>query len=164
MNPQGPADGKLQRSDVLIAITDDHPRIPKDGTIISRGYVYVMEVLRGVEHRRPELQSEIRHLYGQLPSMLAVLAASIGFCLVGVVLGVARPEDYLTRRASLTLLVFASYEIYVSLLSMSSLLASRKCIIYYLTLLGNPLQFALAYSFYYRFPQSVPHGRFLDRA
>src|SRR5579871_1599585 len=84
VNPQGPAGRKVQRGDVLLAITDDHPRIPKDGKITSRQYVYAMEVLRGVEHRRLELQSEIRRTDGRLPSMLGDLATSLGFCLVGL--------------------------------------------------------------------------------
>jgi hypothetical protein len=159
VNPQGPAAGKVQRGDVLLAITDDHPRLPKDGKITSRQHVYAMKVLRGGEHRRLELQSEIRRTPGRLPSMLGDLAASLGFCLAGLVLGIAKPQDRLTRRASLTLLVFASYEIGSSLFSVLTLLTFWECAVFYLTLLGNPLQFALAYSFYYRFPQSAPRGR-----
>jgi hypothetical protein len=36
VTPHGPAEGKLQVGDVLLAITGDHPLIPKDTSIAAR--------------------------------------------------------------------------------------------------------------------------------
>jgi eukaryotic-like serine/threonine-protein kinase len=104
--------------------------------------------------------SEVRRDNRSLLSMLALFAAGLGFYLVGLVLGLARPEDRLTQRASLMLLVFAGYQLYQSLNLVMAFFTSWELLGYAAVYLGFPVQFALAYSFYYRFPRSAPRGRF----
>jgi eukaryotic-like serine/threonine-protein kinase len=157
---QGPVAGKLQVGDVMLWITDDHPRIPKDGSIMSRQYVYVLDVQRGAQKLRLEMPSQTRRDDRRLVSILAILAAGLGFYLVGLLLGLAKPEDRLTQRASLTLLVFAGYQLYQCLTFVFAFFTFWECLGYAAICLGFPLQFALAYSFYYRFPRSAPRGRF----
>jgi eukaryotic-like serine/threonine-protein kinase len=159
----GPAAGKLQVGDVILAVDDD-PRIARFETgvspMTSMRDVYTLEVLRGAEQRRLELQPEIRHDYRRLVSLLAILIAGLGFYVVGLVLGLARPEDRLTRRASLTLLVFAGYQVAQSLSWVRGFFTFWESIAFGFMYQGFPLQFGLAYYFYYHFPQSSPRRRF----
>jgi hypothetical protein len=90
---------------------------------------------------------------------LSNLAASLGFYLVGLMLGLLKPEDRLTRRASLTLLAWASYTLYISLEPVGQLFTFWERIVLFSINLIYPLQFALSYHFYYRFPASAPRGR-----
>ena len=160
VTPHGPSDGKLQVGDVMLRISNDHPRPGKDGSVESRQYVYTLDIQRGAQKLRLEMPSEVRRDNQSLLSMLALFAAGIGFYLVGLVLGLARPEDRLTQRASLMLLVFAGYQLYQSLNLVMAFFTSWELLGYAAVYLGFPVQFALAYSFYYRFPRSAPRGRF----
>jgi len=169
VTPQGPAAGKVQVGDVILAITDGRPRIARsdtgyaefnEGSMMSAQDVYALEVLRGSVQRRLELQSERRHDNRKLVSLLAILAAGLGFYLVGLLLGLAKPEDRLTRRASITLLVFAGYQLFQSLTWVFLFFTFWERLVFACIYLGFPLQFALSYHFYYRFPQSAPRGRF----
>lgn len=90
---------------------------------------------------------------------LSNIAASLGFYLVGLMLSLLKPEDRLTRRASLTLLAWASYTLYISLEPVGQLFTFWERVILYSINLVYPLQFALSYHFYYRFPASAPRGR-----
>src|ERR1051325_10618022 len=119
VDPQGAAAGTLQTGDVILSINGDD-RVAR----IDSNYVwfveagqdaYALEVQRGGEQSRLELQTTRRHSYRILGAILSNLAASLGFCVVGLVLGLIKPEDRITRRASLTLLAFASFTLYISL-------------------------------------------------
>lgn len=158
--PHGPSDGKLQVGDVMLLISNDHPRPGKDGSVESRQYIYTLDLQRGAQKLRFEMPSVTQHDNRNLLSMLALFAAGLGFYLVGLVLGLAKPDDRLTQRASLMLLVFAGYQLYQSLNLVMALLTPWEFLGYTAIYLGFPLQFALAYSFYYRFPRSAPRGRF----
>src|SRR5689334_17304204 len=72
-------------------------------------------VTRDSNQLRLELRPERRHNSRVLGVLLSNLAASLGFYVVGLMLGLLKPEDRLTRRASLTLLAWASYTLYISL-------------------------------------------------
>jgi sigma-B regulation protein RsbU (phosphoserine phosphatase) len=90
---------------------------------------------------------------------LSNLAASLGFFVVGLILGLVKPEDRLTRRASLTLLAWVSYTLYLSLEPAGLLFTFWERVVLLSINLIHPLQFALSYGFYYRFPASAPRGR-----
>jgi hypothetical protein len=160
VTPHGPAEGKLQVGDVLLAITGDHPLIPKDASIAARRYVYVLEGMRGGQNFRLEMDSGTRRDDERPVKKLAIFAAGICFLLVGLVLRLAKPEDRLTRRASLTLLVFAGYQLYQSISSNYLLFTSWELVVFSLICVGFPFQFALVYRFYYRFPQTAPPSRY----
>lgn len=119
----------------------------------------MLEILRGGKNLRLDMHSKLLRDDRQPVTLLAILAAGFGFYLVGLVLGLAKPEDRLTRRASLTLFVFAAYQLYESISSMFLLFTFWECVVFALICVGFPFQFALAYRFYYRFPQSAPRGR-----
>jgi len=163
VDPHGPAAGRLQTGDLILAINDDLriARIdsPVVWSVIAREDTYTLEVERGSEQRRFELQPERRQNYRNLGGLLSNLAASLGFYLVGLMLGLLKPEDRLTRRASLTLLAWASYTLYISLEQMGQLLTFWERVVFTSINLVYPLQFALSYHFYYRFPASAPRGR-----
>ena len=163
VNPQGAATGKLQAGDVILAINDD-ARI----ALIDPSYVwsaalkqdtYTLAIQRGPEQRRVELQMEIRHDYRNLGGVFSNLAASLGFYVVGMLLGLLKPEERLTRFASLTMLAWSNYTLYVSLEQMMESFTSwERAFVICLNLI-NPVQFALSYHFYYRFPANVPRAR-----
>ena len=127
---------------------------------MSRQYVYVVDVLRGTQKLRLEMQSGTRRDELRPVRKLAIFAAGLGFYLVGLVLGLAKPEDRLTQRAALTLLVFAGYQLYESVSSNFLLFTLWERLVFASFYVGFPFQFALAYRFYYRFPQSAPPGRY----
>ena len=163
VDPHGPAAGKLQTGDQILAINDDLriARIdsPVVWSVIAREDTYTLEVERGSEQHRVELQSERTQNYRNLGGLLSNLAASLGFYLVGLMLGLLKPEDRLTRRASLTLLAWASFTLFISLEGMAQLFTFWERVVFTSINLVNPLQFALSYHFYYRFPASAPRGR-----
>jgi hypothetical protein len=163
VDPQGAAAGKLQKGDLILAINDDAriARIdsPYLWSVTARQDAYTLEVKRGSEELHLELQSERRQNYRNLGGILSNLAASLGFYLVGLMLGLLKPEDRLTRRASLTLLAWASYTLFISLEQMAQLFTFWERVVYTSINLVHPLQFALSYHFYYRFPASAPRGR-----
>jgi hypothetical protein len=132
--------------------------------VLVRQDAYTLEVQRGGEQRSFALQLKTRHDSKSLDRILSSLTASLGFCLAGLLLGLAKPEDRLTRLASLTLLAWAAYQLGQSLLSMFLFFPFLGRLVYTSVFLSFPLEFALAYHFYYRFPQSAPRGPLLDRA
>lgn len=163
VDPQGAAAGNLQAGDLILAINDD-PRIagidsPDVWWVIARQDAYTLEVKRGSEQRHFELQVERAQNYRNLGVFLSNIAASLGFYLVGLMLGLLKPEDRLTRRASLTLLAWASYTLYISLEPVGQLFTFWQRVVLFSIHLIYPLQFALSYHFYYRFPASAPRGR-----
>jgi hypothetical protein len=163
VDPQGSAAGKLQAGDLILAINDD-PRIasidsPDVWWVTARQDAYTLVVERGSEQRRFDLQVERTRNYRTLGVFLSNLAASLGFYLVGLMLGLLKPEDRVTRRASLTLLAWASYTLYISLEPVGQLFTFWERVVLFSINLIYPLQFALSYHFYYRFPASAPRGR-----
>ena len=160
ITPHGPAEGKLQLGDVVLAANNDRMLFPTDGSIASRKYVYVVEILRGTVKLRVEMESGTRRDDKRPIRKLALFAAGIVFYLVGLALGFAKPEDRLTRRAALTLLAVAGYQLFQTLNSNFYLFTFWERLVFTLIYVGFPFQFALAYRFYYRFPQTAPRGRY----
>src|SRR5579864_4564818 len=163
VDPEGPAEGKLQAGDLILAINDD-ARIPRiDSSLVwsvtARQDTYILEVKRSAERLRFELQAVRRRRYGNLGQSLAPLTASLGFYLVGMMLGLLKPQDRLARRASLTLLVFASFLLFLSAQPLSEFFNFRERVFYCVFNLIHPLEFALAYHFYYLFPSSASRSR-----
>jgi hypothetical protein len=163
VDPQGAAAGKLRAGDVILAINDD-VRIARIDTSyvwpdVLRQDTYTLAIQRGPEQRRVELQMEVRHDYRNLGGILSNLAASLGFYVVGLLLGLFKPEERVTRFASLTLLAWSNYTLCISLEQMMESFTSwERALVICLNLI-HPVQFALSYHFYYRFPASVPRGR-----
>jgi eukaryotic-like serine/threonine-protein kinase len=159
----GPAAAVLQVGDLILAVDDDD-RV----TGIDDGYVwavyalkdkYTVEIRRGSEQYRVNLEAATRRDYRTLGAVVSNLAASFGFCLVGLVLGLFKPEDRITRRASLTLLAFASYTVSIAVSQMNVFLTPWERTAGVCLNIVYPIQFALGYHFYYSFPQSAPRGR-----
>ena len=101
VDPQGAAAGKLQAGDLILAINDD-PRIaridsPDVWLVTARQGAYTLEVKRGSEQRHFELQVERRQNYRILGVFLSNLAASLGFYLVGLMLGLIKADRKSTR-------------------------------------------------------------------
>ncbi|SRR6266404_2325207 len=142
VDPQGAASGKLQAGDLILAINDDlriaRVDSPLVWSVIAREDTYTLEVERGSEQRRLELQPERRQNYRNLGGILSNLAASVGFYLIGLMLGLLKPEDRLTRRASLTLLAWASFTLFISLQQMSELFTFWERVVLIWLDCGNP--------------------------
>ncbi|HEY3136061.1 MAG TPA: protein kinase, partial [Blastocatellia bacterium] len=164
VDPHGPAADKLQPGDLILAINDDSriasvDYLPLVWSVTATRDAYTLEVKRGADQRRVELQQETTQSYRNLGGILSNLAASLGFYLVGLMLGLFKPEDRLTRRASIALLAWASNTLYISLSQMVGLFTFWERVVLISINLISPLQFALSYHFYYRFPASAPRGR-----
>src|SRR5258708_567159 len=163
VDPQSVAARKLQAGDVILAINDDARIARIDSSSVwpevLKKDTYTLAIQRGREQRRVELRMEIRHDYRNLGGVFSNLAASLGFYAVGLLLGLLKPEERLTRFASLTLLAWSNYTLCVSLDQMMESFTSWERAFAICFNLITPVQFALSYHFYYRFPANVPRGR-----
>ena len=163
VDPQSVADRKLQPGDVILALNNDVRIAGVDSSYVwsmaRQEDTYTLAVQRGPEQRRVELQMEVTHDYRNLGGILSNLAASLGFYMVGLLLGLFKPEERVTRFASLTLLAWSNYTLCISLEQMMESFTSwERAFVICLNLI-TPIQFALSYHFYYRFPETAPRGR-----
>lgn len=163
VDPHGAAAGKLQAGDLILAINDDDRIAGIDSPYVWAGGLkqdaYTLAIQRGPEQRRVDLRREIKHDYRQLGGVFSNLAASLGFYVVGLLLGLLKPEERVTRFASLTMLAWSNYTLYVSLQQMmESFTFWERAFVLCINLI-QPVEFALSYHFYYRFPASAPRGR-----
>src|SRR5437016_1387459 len=73
VDPQGPAAGKLQAGDLILAINND-ARIARIESYVwpevLKQDTYTLAIQRGPEQRRVELQMELRHDYRNLGGIL----------------------------------------------------------------------------------------------
>ena len=163
VDPRSVAADKLQPGDVILAINDDARIARIDSSYVWSASLnqdtYTLAIQRGPEQRRLELQMEKRHDYRNLGGVFSNLAASLGFYVVGLLLGLLKPEERVTRFASLTMLAWSTYTLNVSLEQMlESFTSWERAFVLCLGLI-NPVQFALSYHFYYRFPARATRGR-----
>jgi hypothetical protein len=143
----GPAAGKLLPGDVLLSLNGDHS-VARMGTTFYRN---VLEI--GAAYRVQVSRGEVTHEYalvtvrGQRDLTSAALGFLLGlvWCVIGLFVGYARPQDAVARlafaAATLTGFVF---------LQVNNLPALWSAL---------PLHGVLGYHFFYRFPADPPRGR-----
>lgn len=160
----GPADGRLQSGDVVVAINGDESA-RRNAPIMLAGFAlenesYTMRVDRHGRVFDFALAMPLNVSYTNLLKLLPPLPTSIAFVIVGLLVGAVKPEERYAQLASLALLMGGITTLEDLLRPISYLFHSGARTIFYLTGSFFPLQFILAFHFFYRFPPESPQTRF----
>jgi eukaryotic-like serine/threonine-protein kinase len=173
VDPQGPAAGKLQPGDRLLAINDDE-RI-REGAVplgplwlklrtIDPGKTYTVRVERNSKEERFELKipppSSDHKNAGLIYPLLIV---SIAWYIIAMLIGIYRPEQLTARIACIVSFGWTLYLLAASLLPISDLFSANERSIYFLIWIFSldPLQCAIGYHFHFLFPHGIHRGRLL---
>lgn len=162
VEPHGPAAGKLEVGDQVLALNGD-ARAAVAGPGISLhtlvpGSSYSLRILRHSREREITLSSSRQHGPGAVSQVVSYLLVSLSFCGVAILLGLSRPEDRVTQLGCLTCLAVALRLLPLALWSYEGM-----------DRLGNALQdaadfqdpwhLALGYHFYYCFSANLLRER-----
>ncbi len=143
----GPAAGKLLPGDILVSL-DGNPNVARLGTgfyrnVLGIGAAYRVQVSRGgVTHEYTLATGRRRR---DLTSAAQGFLLGLAWCVIGVFIGFARPQDAVAR------LAFAA----ATLTGFAFLQANNLPALWAL----QPLHGVLGYHFFYRFPSDPPRGR-----
>jgi eukaryotic-like serine/threonine-protein kinase len=148
VDPSGPATGKLRPGDLLLSLNGD-PGVARAGTLIYRRTLGIGAAYRVQVGRESETLDYLLETVRGRPDLLAALQGyllGLGWCVIGVFIGFARPQDPVARlafaAAVLTGFVF---------LQVNSLPFTFWAL--------QPLHGVLGYHFFYRFPSDPPRHR-----
>jgi GAF domain-containing protein len=163
--PNGPTTGILQVGDRILALNGD-TRVGRIGPgfklqeIPPEQTSYTIRVARGSNELEFALSMPLSRNFGNLWEALPSFPVSLAFFIVGLLVGVLKADERFARLGCLALLAAALSLLRETLLPVSEFFHGHERFI--LFLLGSvfPLQFVLAYHFYYRFPPGVSPGRF----
>ncbi|MBI4746947.1 MAG: protein kinase [Acidobacteria bacterium] len=164
VDPQGPAAGKLQTGDQLVAINRE-PRVATYGPGYLRwvqpfGGPYTIRVIQNGEEKEFSLTSKLTRTHQISPLLVMQFLIGVVFLGVGLSIGTLKPDGFSARLGSITLLVAAITFLKNTLSTKMFFLQGGSWIFWAPAhnLIG--LQTALAFHFYYRFPTTVPRGKF----
>jgi hypothetical protein len=157
--PDGPAAGKLEVGDRVVAINGDR-RVSTElwphFAGIRPGDSYTVRVARGGEEREYTLALQTS-LSRSLRDQVAALLLSFSFYLMGLSIGLLRPEDRVARRAALTGLLSAgpilSAQWFVRMFEPGDVVG------WAIARAPVPIFAAVGYDFVSRFPPGVRPGR-----
>jgi len=158
----------LQVGDKVLAINDD-PRIgrvyplrilreiPPDGT-------YTVRVLRGTTEHEYRLSLPLESNPKNFIYIVPKLLVSIAFFVVGLLIGVLKPEQRVAQLACVASLAnaFLFLGIAIGPTGLSFLHGVPLAIDLFLVQALNPLPVATGYNFFLRFPNDVQKGRFWE--
>ena len=161
----GPAAGRLQTGDAIVAIDGDTrmehvpPRLKtRDIDAEDR---YAIRVIRGDQPLDVTLAPVLRVSYEQLAQSLTIFAVSLTWFAVATLVAVLKPDSRIARLAFAAGFAQALILLRFSLGTTAGFLDGASRVIYHLVIFPwTPLQLALGYHFYYRFPPGVPRGWF----
>jgi hypothetical protein len=158
----------LQVGDKVLAINDDvsigrvYPlrilrEIPPDGT-------YTVRVLRGALEHEYRLTLPVERNPKNLIYILPKIIVSVAFFVVGLLIGVLKPQQRVAQLASVSSLAnaFLFLGIAIGPTSLSFLHGYQLAIDLLLIQACNPLPVAIGYHFFLRFPHGAPKGRFWE--
>jgi tRNA A-37 threonylcarbamoyl transferase component Bud32/GAF domain-containing protein len=168
VKPDGPAAGKLQINDQILAINRDN-RVQRAGAgllglkrrWLPSGEPYTISVLRGsVEHqfelRMPPTTQDYDKIAGFFYDSLTIA----GFFLIGLLVGILKPKQRIAQFYCIVFLTFSAFGVYQVLRPLEEILQERELVVFYIIGLVKPAFLALLYHFFYRFPPEAPHGKF----
>ena len=164
VDPQGPAAGKLQAGDQLVAINHES-RVATHGPGYLRwvqpfGGPYTIRVIQNGTEKDFSLTSQLADTHQIWPLLLMQFVIGAVFFGVGMSIGILKPDEFTTRLGSVTLLVVAITFLKNTLSTKMVFLQGESWIVW--APIHNLIEFqtALAFHFYYRFPATVPRGKF----
>jgi hypothetical protein len=159
---------RLQVGDKVLAINGDtsigrvYPlrilrEIPPDGT-------YTVRVLRGTSEHEYRLTLSVERNPKNLIYIVPKILVSLAFFVVGLLIGVLKPQERVAQLASVSSLAnaFLFLGIAIGPTSLSFLHGYQLAIDLFLIQALNPLSVALGYHFFLRFPDGAHKGRFWE--
>lgn len=166
VDPQGPAAGKLQAQDRIVSMDGDtrYAHAPPYFRLqrISPGNAYTVRILRdGVEYDFL-LKAGLKKGYENLGNMLFMLFMGISFSALSLFIGISRPDLMSARLATLSWLSFSFVRISNAMVPIHTLFGPGELGLYWLIegLSFDPIEAALLFHFYYRFPSGIRNGTF----
>lgn len=164
VDPQGPAAGKLQAGDQLVAINHES-RVATYGPGYLRwvqpfGGPYTIRVIQNGTEKDFSLTSQLADTHQMWPLLLMQFVTGAVFFGVGMSIGILKPDEFTTRLGSVTMLV-AAITFLKNTLSTKVVFLQGGSWVFWApihNLIG--FQTALAFHFYYRFPATLPGGKF----
>lgn len=161
VDPQGPANGKLQLGDKLISINGDN-RVSTAGSNIALNKIpvpesqteYTMVIMRDGQEQQLNLLLRRESKPSNLVLILSQVAVSLAFFTMAMLIGLLKHDQYNSRLAYLAFLLSSFEFLRGSLFTISNFFSPASLNILFLLGIFNPLYFALAYHFYYRFSLS----------
>ena len=161
VDPAGPAAGRLQVGDLILAVDDDARAahaLSAHLSVLRAGRPYTVRLVRGSGARDVTLAVVLERVDGRLAQCLPFLLVSLAFFVTGVFVGLVRPDDPAARLCSISSLLSAPTMIHLGLVSLS-FVEGWPSYLWALTGASFPLSLAVAYHFYYAFPAGAPRGR-----
>ena len=167
VDPSGPAAGKLQSGDRIVAIDGDTRVQRVDPFLKLRidvpGTSYSMRVARVAEERQFQLNSVRGRGPISFNEIFFFLPASLAFYAIGILVGFLKPSERIPQ-----MLVIASLPTAVTLLELvtrplSGSFRGIEAAIYFPTAIVYPFHLALGYQFFYAFASGDREGRLWSR-
>jgi hypothetical protein len=163
VNSQGPASGLLQGGDRIVGVNGDE-RIRKGGLRIRLAAIppddfYTISIRRDSEERTFKLPVPLKRDYNKLLTIIIALCVSVIFYLAALLIGWRKPREKIAQLACIALLVEALH-VLSRALDFTRDFFPGETAASLVEAAVFPLQYAVAYHFYYRFPEGAPRGRF----
>lgn len=171
VNPQGPANGKLQKGDKILAFNDD-TRYSKSKLLYwlratPEGQIYTLRIARNRDEQTVELNTTpfpasepIREQ--RWMRMAAYIPRSIVFVIVALLIGLMKPNEKQARIMTISNLTLASFALVWTLQSFNHQFSPFEYhFISFFWLFPGDIWFAsIGYHAMYSFPPGVAEGRF----
>ena len=161
--PDGPAAKTLKQGDRILALNGD-PRVGRIGPVFKLPDIlsqaeYTIRISRGGDELDFVLSMPTTRSFHQLWELLPSLPVSIAFAVIGLLVGVLKPNERFAQLGSLALMGAALGVLNETLLPIGLFFHGYERLLAFLIGSIVPLQYVLAYHFYYRFPPEAPQSR-----
>jgi len=164
IRPGGPADGRLQAGDVVLALNGNDraatlgPFFDVSGYEVGARFVrvqpvpvpYVVRIRRGDAELDVSLTPAVEYQSRNLAATISLLATSLSFFLVGTFVGLSRPRDELPRLLALASLPSAAMLAAIALQPSNPFLGDSETYLRLLIANVYPFHYLLAYGFFFR--------------
>jgi eukaryotic-like serine/threonine-protein kinase len=167
VDARGSAADKLRKGDQILSFNGDR-RIASGARLRSldvhrratpNDAPYRLLVSRDGREREVTLTATLTRTPATLAHVVAYLFVGLSFFALALTLGFFKPEEPMTRIASLASLGMAALPYYRMLEPLSVFFNAFELSVFYSAAVSYPIYVALAFHFYYRFPSGVPSGK-----
>jgi hypothetical protein len=157
VNPDGPAAGRLAPEDRVLAVDGDSSGALWNLWLARPGASYTIRILRGGVEYEFILPVRVRRDPKWLWLTVSVVPLGLSCYVVGLLVGLLRPEQRASRLLAMSTVLFAPGVIVQYF--PSDVLTGWALVVSLAARGPNDLALAVAYQFYLAFPEGVPRGR-----